>query len=86
MDYYLNRHIPMIQDKLGEAVKGGAVNQGLAGAQPGSPATYVAIGHILFDSVQELQSAFAPHMEAMTADIPNYTDIQPTVQISEVKM
>ena len=76
----------MIQQKLGEAVKGGAVDQGLAGAQPGSPATYVAIGHMLFDSVEELQSAFAPHMEAIMADIPNYTDIQPTVQISEVKM
>ena len=86
MDYYLNSHIPMIQEKLGEAVKGGSVDQGIGGAQPGSPATYIAIGHILFDSVEELQSAFAPHMKAIMADIPNYTDIQPTVQISEVKM
>ena len=86
MDYYLNSHIPMVQEKLGAALKGGAVEQGLGGVEPGSPATYVAMGHLLFDSVEAFQSAFGPHSEAIMADIPNYTDIQPTIQISEVKM
>ena len=86
MDYYINSHIPMIMEKLGGAVKGGAVDQGLAGGTPDSPATYVAMGHMLFDSVEELQSAFGPHAETIMADIPNYTDIRPIFQISEVKM
>ena len=86
MDYYINSHIPMVMEKLGGAVKGGTVDQGLAGADPGSPPIYIAMGHLLFDSVEELQSAFGPHMEAIMADIPNYTDIVPTVQISEVKI
>ena len=86
MDYYVNTHIPMIQEKIGEALKGGAVDQGLGGAEPGSPATYVAIGHLLFDSVEAFQSSFGPHAGAIMADIPNYTDIQPTIQISEVKI
>jgi uncharacterized protein (TIGR02118 family) len=86
MDYYLNSHIPMIQEKLGEALKGGAVDQGVGGAEPGSHATYVAMGHLLFDSVEAFQSSFGPHAETIMADIPNYTDIQPTIQISEVKM
>jgi uncharacterized protein (TIGR02118 family) len=86
MDYYLNSHIPMVQEKLGAALKGGAVEQGLGGAEPGSPATYVAMGHLLFDSVEAFQSAFGPHAEAIMADVPNYTDIQPTIQISEVKL
>ena len=86
MDYYLNSHIPMVQEKVGAALKGGAVEQGLSGIEPGSPATYVAIGYLLFDSVEAFQSAFGPHSEAIMADIPNYTDIQPTFQISEVKM
>jgi len=84
--YYLNSHIPMVQEKCGAALKGGAVDQGLGGAEPGSPATYVAMGHLLFDSVEAFQSSFGPHAEAIMADIPNYTDIQPTIQISEVKM
>ena len=86
MDYYLNSHIPMVQEKLGDALKGGAVEQGLGGAEPGSPATYVAMAHLLFDSVEAFQGAFGPHSEAIMADVPNYTDIQPTIQISEVKM
>jgi hypothetical protein len=34
----------MLQEKLGDALKGAAVDQGLGGATPGSPATYVAMG------------------------------------------
>jgi uncharacterized protein (TIGR02118 family) len=86
MEYYLNSHIPMLQEKLGAALKGGAVEQGLSGVEPGSPATYVAMGHLLFDSVEAFQSAFGPHAEAIMGDRPNYTDIQPMIQISEVKM
>ena len=86
MDYYCNSHIPMLQEKLGEALKGVAVEQGLGGAEPGSPATYVAMCHLLFDSVEAFQDAFGPHAEAIMGDIPNYTDVQPTIQISEVKI
>ena len=86
MRYYLNSHIPMIQEKLGSALKGGTVEQGLNGGMPGSPATYIAMGHLLFDSMEAFQSSFGPHMDTILADIPNYTDIQPTMQISEVKL
>src|SRR5260370_32322716 len=44
------------------------------------------MGHLYFDSVAEFQSAFGPHANAIVADIPRYTDIQPTFQISEVKI
>ena len=63
-----------------------AVEQGLGGVAPGSPATYIAMGHLYFDSVEAFQTAFGPHSESIMGDIPNFTDIQPTVQISEVKM
>jgi len=86
MDYYCSSHIPMVQKKLGAALKGVAVEQGIGGAAPGSRATYVAMGHLFFDSVDAFQSAFGPNTKEIMADIPNYTDIQPTIQISEVKM
>lgn len=86
MDYYVNSHIPMVMEKLGGAVKGGTVDKGLVGSDPSVPPLYAAMGHILFDSVEEFQNAIGPHMEAIMADIPNYTDIQPAVQISEVMM
>ena len=86
MEYYCKSHIPMVQEKLGTALKGVAVEQGLGGGQPGSQATYVAMGHLLFDSVEAFQNAFGPHTQAIMGDVPNYTDIQPIIQISEVKM
>ena len=63
-----------------------AVEQGIAGATPGSRPAFIAMGHLYFDSVQAFQTAFGPHAEAIMADIPNYTDIQPTIQISDVKI
>jgi len=86
MSYYCNSHIPMVQEKLGKVCKGVAVEQGVSGATPGSRPAFVAMGHLYFDSVAEFQSAFGPHANAIMADIPRYTDIQPTFQISEVKI
>ena len=86
MDYYCKSHMPMVQEKLGSACKSIAVEQGLAGGTPGAPPTYIAMGHLYFDSVDAFQSAFTPHATSILADIPNYTSIQPLFQISEVKI
>jgi len=86
MTYYLTKHMPMVQQKLGSALKGSAVEGGLSGGQPGSPPTFVAMGHLLFDTVESFQHAFGPHAEAILGDIPNFTNTQPTVQVSEVKL
>ena len=63
-----------------------AVEQGLAGGAPGAPATYIAMGHLYFDSLEAFQQSFGPHAAVIMADIPNYTDTQPVIQISEVKL
>ena len=86
MDYYIAKHGALLQQKLGPALKGVAVEQGLGGAAPGSPATYIAMGHLYFDSVEAFQASFGPHAESIMGDIPNFSDIQPRVQISEVKL
>jgi len=86
IDYYCNKHIPMVRQKLGAACKIAAVEQGIAGATPGSRPAFIALGHLYFDSVEAFQTVFGPHAEAIMADIPNYTDIQPTIQISDVKI
>lgn len=86
MNYYCSSHIPMVRQKLGAALKGASVDEGVGGAQPGSPPPYLAMGHLLFESVEAFQTAFAPHAQAILGDIPNYTNTQPTIQISEVKI
>jgi len=86
MKYYCESHMPMVRKKLGAACKGVAVEQGIGGGAPGTAPAFVALGHLLFDSVESFQAAFGPHAEAIMGDIPNYTAITPTIQISEVKM
>ena len=86
MTYYCNRHMPMVKEKLGPECKRADVDQGLGGGQPGSRPAFVAMAHLIFDSVDAFQNAFAPHADAIMGDIPNYTDIQPVIQLSEIRM
>lgn len=85
MDYYLGSHMPMVADRLGAALKGWSVDQGVAGGAPGQAPPFVAAGHLQFESVEAFQTAFGPHTAEIMGDIPNYTAITPTMQISEVK-
>jgi uncharacterized protein (TIGR02118 family) len=84
--YYLGTHMPMVRRKLGAALKNVAVEQGMAGGAPGTPAAFVAVCHLGFDSVAAFQAAFDPHAKEIMGDIPNYTEIQPIIQLSEVKI
>ena len=79
-------HMPMVRQKLGAALKGAAVDQGIGGEEAGSPAPYLAMAHLLFESVEAFLASFGPHAEEFADDVPNYTNTQPTIQISEVKL
>ena len=85
LNYYLAKHMPMVQAKLGGALKKVEVDHGLGGGTPGAPPAFVAMCHLHFDSVDAFQHAFGANAEAIVADIPNYTNAQPTVLVSEVK-
>src|SRR3989442_15341637 len=78
--------MPMVQQKLGAACKKIAVDYGIEGGAPGSKPGFAAAGHLYCDSVEAFRAAFGPHAKEIMADIPNYTDIPPTIQISEVKV
>ena len=86
MDYYCATHMPMAQRLLAPAIKGIAVEQGVCGNTPDSPPTYAAMGHLLFESLEAFLAVFLPHAATLVGDIPNYTNVQPTTQISEVKI
>ena len=86
IDYYTKKHIPMVTAALGSALKLIEVEKGLAGGAPGAPATYVIMGHLYFETLEAFQNAFGPQMEKFQADLPNFTKVEPVVQISEVMM
>src|SRR5262249_38728952 len=84
MEYYLTRHMPMVQQKLGPACKHMAVEEGIAGGAPGAAAIYVAMGHLYFDSTDAFQTVFGPHAHSILGVIPNSTTTHPTIKVSEV--
>jgi uncharacterized protein (TIGR02118 family) len=83
-EYYRDKHMPLVKARMGDACKSYTVDKGLAGGAPGAPATYVGMCHIFCDSVEAFQAGFGPHAEEIMADIPNYTDQIPVIQISDV--
>jgi uncharacterized protein (TIGR02118 family) len=82
--YYRDKHMPLVKNRMGNSCKYYTVDKLLAGGAPGSPATYFGMCHIFCDSVEAFQTGFGPHANEIMADIPNYTDLAPVIQISEV--
>ena len=86
MDYYSNKHMPMAASLLGKSLVAMSIDKGLANGRPDTPLEYLAIGYFYFESMASFQKAMPPNSEKLKADVSNYTNIQPTVQISEVQM
>ena len=83
-DYYRTRHMPLLRERLGDACLRYDIDKGLAGLEPGSAPQFVAACHVYSPTLEMFQKAFDPHRAEIVADIANYTDIAPIVQISEV--
>lgn len=82
-DYYKTTHMPLVKSKMGSALRYYTVDKGLAGGAADAPA-FVAMGHLVVDSVEAFQAAFGPHAQEIMGDIPNYTNSSPVVVISEI--
>ncbi len=85
MEYYCAKHIPLLRERYGSALKDVTVLQGMVGGLGDGPSPNVASAHLVFDSVEDFQAAFRPHAEEILADVANYTDISPVLEISEIK-
>ena len=83
-DYYRDQHMPLVKARMGNSCKYYTVDKGLVGGTPDAPATYIGMCHIFCESVEAFQAGFGPHAEEILGDIPNYTDLSPVIQISEV--
>ncbi len=83
-DYYVNNHMKMVANLVGDALVRFEVDKGVAGGAPGSPPPYAAIGHLYFNSVPEFAQAFGQHAGEIMGDVPNFTDAQAQIQISEI--
>lgn len=75
-DYYRDTHVPMALKAWGLAEA--EINKGLDGP-------YVAAVHFRFDSPEAVAAAMgAPDTAQVLADVPNFTNITPVLQTSEI--
>jgi uncharacterized protein (TIGR02118 family) len=82
-DYYRDRHMPMVKARLGSACAYYTVEKGLTGGAPGAPPAFVAMCAFICDSVEGYQAAMKKYGAEVRADLANYTDIAPVLQVSE---
>jgi uncharacterized protein (TIGR02118 family) len=76
-DYYANSHMPMLANRFGEHCLGWSVDRVVDGP-------YVAVGHVLVDSMEGLNSTMEKHGEELMGDRVNWTDIEPVIVIADV--
>jgi uncharacterized protein (TIGR02118 family) len=75
-DYYRDTHVPLCVSTWG--LERFEIDKGLDGP-------YVAAVHFFFDSMEAMAAALAAEgTGAVLADVPNYTNITPERQVSEV--
>ncbi|MEO7988107.1 MAG: EthD family reductase [Chryseolinea sp.] len=85
MDYYSTKHMPLAASLFGDSLKAMSIDKGLASGTPDTPVPYLAIGYFYFETMSSFRNSMGPHSEKLRADVPNYTNIQPVIQISEVQ-
>ena len=83
-EYYLDKHVPLVSELLGEALKNVQVDFGLTNGGSDESAIYVVITHLTFDSIESFQNIFPIHAEELLSDIPRFTNSRPQLQISEI--
>lgn len=85
IDYYLSKHVGLVHRLLDPyGLTRVEVDKGISTAPPEAPAPYVAIAHLVFESLDKMQEGLKAHDAELAADLPNFTDIQPQFQISEM--
>ena len=86
VEYYLNTHMPMADKLLGPAIKAITVEIGRSGDTLGRAGPFAAICGFTCETVEDFMSAFTPVADQLQGDIPNYTDIEPVIQISDIRI
>ena len=83
VEYYKKTHMALVKERLDPlGMVGCEVDAGVVGMSD-APPPYAAIGYLFFETVEQFQSAFAAVGAELIADVPNYTNIEPVIQISD---
>ncbi|MDQ7732194.1 EthD family reductase [Halomonas sp. SpR1] len=78
--YYIEKHSPLVNSLLAEhGLRYLRVHRCID-----SQATYHLVAHLGFESAQRFESAFEAIGDQLLADIANFTNVEPVMQVNEV--
>jgi uncharacterized protein (TIGR02118 family) len=84
--YYAKKHMKLVQEKLRKmGLVKIEIDKGVNGIS-GAPSPYITVGYLVFKSMADLQKASVPIAGELHDDIPNFTNVEPQVQVSEIIM
>lgn len=83
-EYYVNQHSKLLSNLLGSAIITSDINFGIASGEPDKPAPFAVITNLVFESLEIFQNSFGVNAEKIQADLLNFTNVKPVVQISEI--
>ncbi len=85
LDYYLATHMPLVDQRMKpHGLRSWSVTKGIGGGAPGSPAPFLMTATMDFDSIDQVQAGMGAEGPTLMADLPNFTNIQPQIQIDEI--
>jgi len=78
-DYYLSKHMALVRRLLDPF---GLVKTEVDKGIGDSP--YMAIGHLVFNTIGDMQKGLEAHDPELRADLVHFTDVTPEFQVSEI--
>lgn len=85
MDYYEKNHMPMMAGFIGKNLVFYEIDKGIAGRTLNDKVPFLAAGYFYINNVDEYRKVVAQNRDTILNDVKKYTNIQPIVQISEIK-
>jgi len=85
MDYYEEKHMPMVAGYLGSNLTLYEIDKGVSGRTPQDKAPFLAMGYFYVADIAAYNQAIASNRDAIISDFKNYTNVMPVIQISEIK-
>ena len=83
-EYYLKSHMRLSKELLGEFGMLSFEIERCLQTMAGDVPDYVCMTHVDFDDKERLLEGLEKHGDELQEDFPNYTNIEPEVQICEV--
>ena len=82
LEFYIHRHMPKVRAAL--APHGLTAVEVDVPAGDGADHPFHAVGHPYFERAEQFAEGFSLEGPALKANIPNYTDVAPEIQVSKV--